>query len=192
MLRRYEYDEKKEEKDVLEGIIFLTGQINESTAENVIRKIIEINRKGELEFIQMIINSGGGYTTSGFSIIDIMRWSKIPIYTTGIGIIASMGLLVFMTGEPGHRVITPRTSILSHRFSAAVSGSHSQLLAFRKEEDLMHKRIVEHYLEFSNLKTRKEVEEKLLRDTEVWLTPEEAIRYGLADIIQNDRRKIIQ
>lgn len=190
--KKYESNGKREEKDILEGVIFLTGEINAGVSESVIRRILEINRQNELEFIQMIINSCGGYTTSGFAIIDIMRWSRLPIFTTGIGMIASMGLLVFMTGDKGHRVVTPRTSILSHRFQADVKGSHSQLLAFRKEEDLMHKRIVQHYLEFSGIKTQKEIEEKLLRDIDVWLTPEEAVKYGLVDIIQNDTKNVIK
>ena len=192
MNNKYGDKEEKKEKDLLEWVIFLTGVINEGTAEAVYRRIIELNRSNEIEFIQMVINSCGGYTSSGFGIIDIMRWSRIPIYTTGIGMIASMGLLVFMTGEKGHRVITPRTSILSHRFSAVVGGNHSQLLAFRKEEDLMHNRIIEHYIEFSGLQTERNIEKRLLRDTDVWLSCKEAVQYGLADMIEGDTKNVIK
>src|SRR5512138_991540 len=128
------------------GIIYISGTIDGGTAETVCKEIIEYNIKGEVNQVQMIINSPGGSCPAGFSIIDIMEWSRIPIYTTGIGMIASMGLLLFMTGERGRRVITPRTSILSHRFSAFNSGNHSQLIAGRKEEDLEHERILSHYL----------------------------------------------
>jgi len=187
----YEYKKEKEEKDPLDKITFLTGEIDEETAENIIKKIIKLNHKQEVPFIQMIINSNGGHIPSGFAIIDIMRWSKIPIYTIGLGLIASMGLLIFMAGEKGHRIITPRTSVLSHRFYAQIKGTHSELLAFRKEEDFLYKRIINHYLEFSKIKTKTELEKKLLKDVEIWLTPEETVKFGLADIIQNDRRKII-
>lgn len=166
------------------GIIYLAGPINEGTSEGVCKQIIEFNIKGEVNQIQMIINSPGGSCPAGFSIIDIMEWSRIPIYTTGIGMIASMGLLVFMTGQKGRRVITPRTSILSHRFSAFNFGSHSQLIAGRKEEDLEHERIINHYLSYSSIKDRKELESYLLRDVDTWLTPDEALQHGLADIIE--------
>lgn len=166
------------------GIIYLAGPINEGTAEGVCKQIIEYNIKGEVNQIQRIINSPGGSCPAGFSIIDIMEWSRIPIYTTGIGMIASMGLLVFMTGQKGRRVITPRTSILSHRFSAFNFGSHSQLIAGRKEEDLEHERIINHYLSYSSIKDRKELESYLLRDVDTWLTPDEALHHGLADIIE--------
>lgn len=172
------------------GIIFLSGAIEGGTAQAVCEKIIEINVAGEADLIQMIINSPGGTCAAGFAIIDLMEWSRLPIYTTGIGMIASMGLAVFMAGEKGHRVITPRTSILSHRFSAMSIGNHSELLAKRKEEDLMHERLVQHYLEHTSLKTEAEVIEKLLRDVDTWLTAKEAVAWGIADVIQEKGRPL--
>lgn len=172
------------------GIIYVSGAIQEGAAEGICKQIIEYNIKGEVNQIQMVINSPGGTCTEGFSIIDIMEWSRIPIYTTGIGMIASMGLLVFMTGEKGRRVVTPRTSILSHRFSSLSFGSHSQLIAGRKEEDLEHQRIVQHYLANSKIASQAELEQYLLRDVDTWLTPDEAIRYGLADIVEQPRRRM--
>lgn len=170
------------------GIIYISGAINGGIAETVCKQIIEYNIKSEINQIQMVINSPGGSCPAGFSIIDIMEWSRIPIYTTGIGMIASMGLLIFMTGQKGRRVITPRTSILSHRFSAFNFGNHSQLIAGRKEEDLEHERILQHYLTYSNIKDKDELEKYLLRDVDTWLSPDEAIQHGLADVIEPVRR----
>ena len=168
------------------GIIFIAGPIEQGNAQSVCEKIIRINVAEEADFIQMIINSPGGTCSSGFAIIDLMEWSRLPIYTTGIGMIASMSLGIFMAGEKGHRVITPRTSILSHRFSAMSCGNHSELIAKRKEEDLMHRRLLDHYLEHTDLKTEDEVTSKLLRDVDTWLTSEEAVQWGIADVIQGN------
>lgn len=173
------------------GIIYISGAIDGGMAESVCKEIIESNIKAEVNQIQMMINSPGGSCPAGFSIIDIMEWSRIPVYTTGIGMIASMALLVFMTGEKGRRVITPRTSILSHRFSAFSVGSHSQLIAGRKEEDLEHERILQHYLAYSNIKDKAELEKYLLRDVDTWLTPEEAIEHGIADRIEPVRKRVV-
>ncbi len=181
---------KREDKALAEyGIIYLSGEINNSSAETVCRDIIEHNIKGDVNQMQLIINSPGGVCSAGFSIIDIMEWSRIPIYTTGLGMIASMGLLIFMTGESGRRVITSRTSVLSHRFAAMNVGNHSQLIAGRKEEDMMHERVVHHYATYSNVKDRAALESYLLRDVDTWLTPEEAVQYGLADIVEPTRKR---
>jgi ATP-dependent Clp protease protease subunit len=182
--------EKGEEHGLKDhGIIYVSGNIDGGTAENVCKQIIEFNIKAEVNQIQLVINSPGGSLTAGFSIIDMMEWSRIPIYTTGIGMIASMALLVFMTGEKGRRVITPRTSILSHRFSAFSIGNHSQLIAGRKEEDMAHERIVQHYLAYSNVKDKAELEKLLLRDVDTWLTPDEAVQHGIADRIEAARKR---
>ncbi len=171
------------------GVIYLSGEINDSVSENVCKEIIEFNIAGKTDHIQLIINSPGGSSPAGFAMIDIMEWSRLPIYTTGIGIIASMGLLVFMTGFRGRRIITPRTSILSHRFLAMSWGNHSQLLASRKEQDLEHARIVDHYLRYSRVGSKEELERDLLRDVDTWLTPEEAVQFGLADAVEPISRR---
>ena len=171
------------------GIIFISGEIDQERAQSVCEKIIEINVAHNCDFIQLIINSHGGLCSAGFAIIDMMDWSRFPVYTTGVGIISSMALAVFMAGEKGHRVLTPRTSILSHRFSAFSYGNHSELLAKRKEEDLMHRRLLDHYIQHTKLKTDEEVVKKLLGDVDTWLTPQEAVELGIADVIQHDRKK---
>ena len=178
-------DDKVKDRELKDfGIIYLSGVIEDEASETVCKEIIEYNISGKVDHIQMIINSSGGSCPAGFAMIDIMEWSQLPIYTTGIGMIASMGLLVFMTGTKGRRVITPRTSILSHRYSDMSLGNHSQLLAGRKEQDLEHTRIVNHYLRYSEIDSKEELEQYLLRDVDTWLTPEEAIQFGIADIIE--------
>ena len=175
----------KKEKGLSDyGIIYLSGPIEVETSETVCKEIIEYNISGKTDHIQMIINSSGGSCPDGFAIIDIMEWSRIPIFTTGIGMIASMALLVFMTGTRGRRVITPRTSMLSHRYSSMTWGNHSQLLATRKEQDLEHDRIVDHYLRYSGIQSKEELEEYLLRDVDTWLAPDEAVKFGLVDLVE--------
>jgi ATP-dependent Clp protease protease subunit len=174
-----------------DGILYLFGEVNINSTASLIRDVININQKQEVDFIQLLINSYGGSASAGWALIDIMNWSRIPIYTTGLGMIASMGLMVFMAGHKGRRVLTPRTSILSHRYAHMKSGSHSDLIAWRKEEDLQYNRLIAHYLEYSTLKDRKEVEEKLLRESDTWLSAEEAIEYGIADRIEGCPLKVL-
>jgi len=178
--------EVKKEQSALEdyGVIYLSGEINEQVSEQVCRSIIEINMTKSVDCIQMIINSQGGSVSDGFAIIDMMTWSRLAVRTTGLGMLASMALLIFMAGQKGHRVITPRVSLLSHRYSWWVRGKHSELIARRKEEDLVHTRIVDHYLRHTKVKTHEELQKTLLCDVDTWLRAEEAVAYGIADIIE--------
>ena len=63
------------------------------------------------------ICSPGGDLNACFALVDVMKGSKIPIRTIGMGMIASCGLLMFISGEKGRRILTPNTSILSHQYS---------------------------------------------------------------------------
>jgi len=176
----------KNEKDIEDyGIIYLSGSIEEDSSERICTHIIEYNISGKVDYIQMIINSAGGSSSAGFAIIDMMEWSRLPIYTTGIGIIASMGLMIFMAGKMGQRIITPRTSILSHHFSTVTMGNYSQLLSSRKQQDFEHERIINHYLRYTGIKTKEELEQTLLCDVDKWLTPKEALSYKIADAINS-------
>ena len=74
--------------------------------------------------------------------------------------------------------------MLSHRYSSMTWGNHSQLLATRKEQDLEHDRIVDHYLRYSGIQSKKELEKYLLRDVDTWLAPEEAVKFGLVDLVE--------
>jgi ATP-dependent Clp protease protease subunit len=167
------------------GILYLSGEIDGTKSESVCTKIIEMNLR-PLDCIQLILNSPGGSVPDGFAILDVMEWSRLPIRTTGLGMLASMALLIFMAGEKGHRVLTPRVSILSHRFSWWSFGKHSELIARRKEEDLTHARILEHYRRHTKVTTAEELQKTLLGDTDTWLSADEALAYGIADTIENN------
>ena len=166
-----------------EGVLTLRGELSQESVEPLIDAILEHNLDGGRDCLRLYINSAGGSVDQGFALIDIMRWSAIPIHTTGMGMVASMSLLVLMAGEPGHRTVMPHCSLLSHRFATMTAGSHADLLAARVQEDLLHRRIVAHYLSSTRLTTEAEVEENLLRPTDRWLTPEEAVAMGVVDRI---------
>ncbi|MDT8442382.1 MAG: ClpP family protease [Desulfuromonadales bacterium] len=166
------------------GIIFLSGPVDGGSAETLCKEIIQYNLEGKVERIQLIVNSPGGSCADGFAVIDLMEWSKIPVYTIGVGMVASMGLLILMAGQKGRRVVTPNTSLLSHRFSGFSFGNHSQLLASRKIEDQLHERIITHYLSHSRVRDRETLEKTLLGDVDYWMSPQEALDFGLIDIVE--------
>jgi ATP-dependent Clp protease protease subunit len=175
--------EKEKEGNILEdrGLIFLCGELDTERAAGLNRRIIEMNLAPKTDFIQLMISCPGGSVDAGFGLIDLMQWSRLPVYTTGFGLVASMGLSVLMAGDKGHRVLTPRASLMSHRFWTLSGGNYSGLVARRKVEDLTHRRILDHYIECTNLKDDGEVETKLLRDVDTWLTPKEAVEMGVVD-----------
>ena len=166
------------------GIHILMGEITDSSCKDAISFILEKNidtTQTRPKEIRLIINSQGGSVTAAFSLIDIMLGSTIPIVTTGIGQIASCGLLIFMTGNK--RVLTPNTSILSHQYSWGSGGKQHDLVAIRKEEDLIAERIANHYRMCTKM-TKKQVQ-KFLGPSDMWLTAEEAMENNFCDEIEH-------
>jgi ATP-dependent Clp protease protease subunit len=139
-------------------------------------------KKDRPKFMKMIINSPGGEVPSAFALIDTMKGSKIPVYTYGLGEIASCGLLTFMSGTKGHRYITRNTAILSHQFSWGSMGKEHELMASVKEFNNTSQRLVDHYRKCTG-QTEAVIKKYLLPPEDVWLTPKEAVKYGIADQI---------
>jgi ATP-dependent Clp protease, protease subunit len=133
--------------------------------------------------LTLMIDSPGGEMTSAFALIDIMKGSKIPIHTVGLGMIASCGILTFMAGEKGHRTVTQNTSILSHQYSWSSGGKEHELFARVREFELSTERMIAHYKACTGL-TEKKIREILLPAEDVWLSAEEAVKHGIADKIK--------
>lgn len=182
---------EKEDKSVnipniedLHYYIFSSGFDPSSTADTM-RFILARNLmqgKDRPKFMKLIINSPGGEVPSAFALIDTMKGSKIPVYTYGLGEIASCGLLTFMAGEKGKRFITRNTAILSHQFSWGSMGKEHELMASVKEFNNTSQRIIDHYKRCTG-QTEATIKKYLLPPEDVWLTPKEAVKYGIADQI---------
>lgn len=134
--------------------------------------------------LTIMISSPGGDVTSAFALIDIMKGSKIPIHTVGLGSIASCGILTFMAGAKGHRYITPNTSILSHQYAWGSYGKEHELFARVREFELTTERMMKHYKKCTGLDEKK-IRKYLLPPEDVWLTAEQAVEFGIADKIKD-------
>jgi ATP-dependent Clp protease protease subunit len=166
------------------GIMVLMDEINHETVKPVIEWILHENhvRKKKHKELLLMICSDGGNIAEAFALIDVMRSSRIPVKTVGLGSIASCGLLIFMAGATGRRVLTPNTSILSHQFSWESEGKSHELFATIKEFELTQKRMVTLYREATGLEDDV-IRKVLLPPQDVWLSAEEALEYHICDVI---------
>ena len=168
------------------GIFFLNSDIHSGSVGDVIQFILEANLNIECDwkFITLIINSPGGYVTDGFALIDIMHGSRIPIHTIGIGMIASMGLQIFLAGEKEHRILTTNCMILSHQFAGGSWGKEHELVAGRTQMDNISEMVMRHYKRTTGL-TEAVIKEKLLPPQDIWLTAKQAKELGICDVVKD-------
>lgn len=169
------------------GIYIFSEEFNAASTGKAISFILTKNllsQKKRPSNITLIINSPGGEIPGAFALIDIMKGSRIPVHTLGIGEISSCGLLTFMSGKKGHRIITSNTSILSHQYSWGGYGKEHELIARVKEFDLTAERMLQHYKKCTGL-SEKVIKEVLMPPSDVYLSAKEAVKYGIADQIKD-------
>lgn len=168
------------------GMMVLMGDVDHETIKPVIEWILHENfvRKKKFKELLLMICSDGGELSHAFALIDVIRSSKIPIKTVGLGSIASCGLLIFLSGTPGRRVLTPNTSIMSHQFSWDTGGKVHELFATVKEFELVHQRMVELYRKTTGLDDAT-IKQILLPPQDVYLSAEEALKYNICDHVAN-------
>jgi ATP-dependent Clp protease, protease subunit len=169
------------------NIFLFTEDFERKTVRPVIEFILRKNLLPDHlrpDHLTLVINSPGGEVDAAFALIDIMKGSAIPVHTVGLGQIGSCGLLVFISGHKGSRLITPMTSILSHQYSWGSMGKEHELLSRVKEFELTSQRIMRVYKHCTGLSETK-IREVLLPAQDVWLSADEAIQHGLADSIKS-------
>jgi ATP-dependent Clp protease protease subunit len=166
------------------GMMVLMGEIDADSVKPVVEWILHENyvKKKKLKELLLMICSEGGDLSVAFALIDVMRSSKIPIKTVGLGQIASCGLLIFLAGTAGRRILTPNTSVMSHQFSWGTEGKAHELFATMKEFDLTQKRMIKLYQQTTGL-DQDTIKEILLPAQDVYLSAEEALQYHICDHI---------
>ena len=166
------------------GTHLLFGEINSMSVYHAINFIIKSNFIFDKEnILTMMINTPGGVVTDGFALIDVMETSKIPISTVGIGIIASMGVLIVAAGHKGNRVITKNTEIMAHQFSSMIYGKYHDLVATQKYHVQLEQTFITHFERHTSM-TKAQIKDIMFSPSDRWLTPKEAKKYGICDEVR--------
>ena len=159
-------------------------EVTLATTKPMVEWIFESNFSEERpDLLNLIICSPGGDLNAAFAMIDTMKGSAVPIRTIGLGQIASAGLMIFIAGTKGNRILTPNTSILSHQYSWGAFGKEHELFATVKEFDLTTRKMISHYKRCTGLNEKK-IRDVLLPPQDIWLSAHEAKELGICDNVK--------
>jgi ATP-dependent Clp protease protease subunit len=167
-----------------ERIVFLNGEVNDAMSALVCAQLLFLEAENPKKPIHLYINSPGGVVTSGFAMYDTMRYIKAPVHTLCMGTARSMGSFLLMAGEPGERAALPNASLHVHQPLGGVQGQASDILIHAEEMRQTKCRMIRLYAEHCR-RTYEEVERTLDRDH--FMTPEEALQWGLIDRVVKER-----
>jgi len=167
------------------GAYMLFDEIHEESSLHLCDYLLKANMICDpSDALTLFINSGGGSVTDGWAIIDVMEASRIRIQTVAMGCIASMAVPIFIAGTKGMRIMTPRTSVMTHQFSTAFWGKAHELIAARKFHDTLERQFIDHFLRHTKM-SEKQIRDVLLRPSDTWLTPQECLKFGICDEIRD-------
>ncbi len=176
-------------------IVMLHTDVNEHSASVIVAQLLFLEAENPDKDIAFYINSPGGSVTAGLSIYDTMQFIKCDINTIVMGQAASMGSFLAQAGTAGKRFVLPQSRTMIHRVSSGTPGTrgsvHVQELQFEdarrtyEESQRINKRLTELYVKHNTAgKSYEELYEAMKFDT--FLSAEEAVVYGLADrVIEN-------
>ena len=163
---------------------FLMGEIDDENVEKAIRWLLyeNMDNSNPDKILTIYINSTGGSLTDAFALIDVMQNSNFVVRTIGIGNIMSSAFLIFAAGDKGERYVAKNTSIMCHQFTESIDEKYHDIKAALKETENCNKRMVDILTEATGLVPSK-VKAKLLPASDVYLTAEELVEFGVADHI---------
>ena len=161
-----------------ERIIFLGEDVNEHTANSVVAQLLHLAYVDSQADISLYINSPGGSVYDGMAIYDTMNFIKPDVATYGIGLQASMGAFLLSSGAKGKRFCLPHAKVMIHQPS---SGTHGKVtdMEIDMKETLEVKEMLAKIMAKNTGQKLAKIKSDMERD--YWMTPDEAVKYGLID-----------
>ncbi len=168
-------------------IIFLGEEVNDVTASLVVAQLLFLESEDPDKDIQLYINSPGGSISAGMAIYDTMKYIKCDVSTICIGMAASMGAFLLAGGTKGKRMALPNAEIMIHQPLGGAQGQATDIEINAKHilkiKERMNRIMAEN--------TGKEYD-VVASDTERdnWKTAQEAVEYGLIDMVITSREDL--
>ncbi len=162
--------------------VLVSGEVDQELAQQVISQLLILDADSDAP-IRVFITSQGGHVDSGYAIHDVMRFLRSRVMTIGAGWVASIAVPILFGADKKDRFSLPNTRFLIHQPSGGAGG---QLADLRIEAQEIIK-IREKINQMIATETGQSVE-KVAHDSDrnFWMSPEEALEYGLiAKIIRN-------
>ncbi|MBO6281143.1 MAG: ATP-dependent Clp endopeptidase proteolytic subunit ClpP [Alphaproteobacteria bacterium] len=170
-----------------ERIIFLTGEVDDTVSSLVCAQLLFLEAENPKKDISLYINSPGGVVTSGMAMYDTMQYISCDVATICVGQACSMGSFLLAGGAKGKRYSLPNSQIMIHQPSGGAKGQAADIEIQAKLILDLRKRLNAIYAK--NTGQKLSVIEKAM-DRDNFMTPEEALEFGLIDHIISSRNDI--
>lgn len=164
-----------------ERIVMVNGPIEDTMANLIVAQLLFLSAEDSQREISVYINSPGGVIASGLAIYDTMRMLPCPVATTCVGFAASFGTILLLAGDKGLRRSLPHARIHMHQPLIQGGGIAGQATDIDiQAREILHTRDVIN--DIIHRHTGQSLERiKHDTDRDFFMSPEEAVDYGIID-----------
>jgi ATP-dependent Clp protease protease subunit len=166
--------------------VLLAGEIKKDLAERTIRQLLLLEDMGE-EPIRIFIDSPGGDADAGYAIFDMIRFVKPPVWTIGMGLVASAAAIILLASPRERRLGLPNSHYLIHQPLSGIRGVATDIEIHARELDKLREKI-NRLIAGETGSPFEQVEKDTDRD--FWMNAEEAAKYGLISRIITRRNEL--
>ena len=161
-------------------IIMVTGEVNDVMANLIVAQLLYLESKDSTTPITMYVNSPGGSVSAGLAIIDTMNLVKSPVSTVAMGMAASMGAMIVLSGEKGMRHALPNAEIMIHQPLGGAQGQATDILIAAKHIEKTKDLLIDMIVKVTE-KDHNTIRETIERD--LYMSAKESLEFGLIDSI---------
>lgn len=140
----------------------------------------------DVDEIRVHIDSYGGSVSEGWAIYNALRQHPAKVTTYGDGFVASAALYPFLAGD--NRIASNLSAYYLHRVSIAADGYSDDLRKAADEADQMTEIGISAFVERTGM---DENDARKLMEAETWLSPDQAMEYGIATAIADDNVMLV-
>ena len=167
-----------------ERIVFLGQEVNDDIANLIAAQLLHLDAQDPGRDIYLYVNSPGGSAYAGMAIYDAMQYVQSDVSTVCLGMGMSAAAMILCGGAPGKRFALPNAKIMIHQGSAGYRGTPADIQIAAREILSMTRRMAE----IISRHTNQDVEQVMKDiDRDRFMTPEEAVEYGIVDAIMENR-----
>ena len=167
--------------------IILSGEINKDLAEKTIKQLL-LMEDSNLEPIRIFIDSPGGDADAGYAIFDMIPFIKPPVWTIGMGLVASAAAIIQLACPKDRRLGLPNSHYLIHQPLSGIRGVATDIEIHARELDKLRAKINSLIAEETGI-APEQVEKDTDRD--YWMNAEEAVKYGLISRVITRRDELL-
>jgi len=163
--------------------ILLSGEIRKGLAEKTIRQLLLMEAMSD-EPVRIFIDSPGGDADAGYAIFDMIRFIKPPVWTVGMGLVASAAAIIQLAAPKDRRLGLPNSHYLIHQPLSGIRGVATDIEIHARELEKLRAKI-NHLIAEETGNPVEQVEKDTDRD--YWMSAQEAVKYGLISKVITNR-----